>query len=95
MVSNGRQSMMQIIQREGYVLEQNVDVPLKTASTDNIIRANLYRPKEDGQYPVIVTYGPCKSRRLGEICCTNSTDRWERYSLLKVSCFVLDGKREP
>lgn len=41
-----------------YIFEQNVDVPLKSAS--GLVRVNVYRPKsEDGaRVPVIVTYGP-------------------------------------
>ena len=46
-----------------YIFERNVDVPLKS-STPNIVddpllvRVNVYRPKTQGQFPVIVTYGP-------------------------------------
>lgn len=42
-----------------YIFEENVAVPLKTAS--GIIRCNVYRPKgtKDGsKLPVLVTYGP-------------------------------------
>src|ERR1700755_3433286 len=38
-----------------YIFEKNVDIPLKTGG---LIRANVYRPKGDGKYPAIVTYGP-------------------------------------
>ena len=49
-----------------YVVEQNVDVSLRTAPMSMpddplIVRANVYRPKEEGKYPVLCTYGPCKS----------------------------------
>jgi hypothetical protein len=43
-----------------YIFEDNVAVPLKTAS-GGIIRCNVYRPKstKDGsKLPVLVTYGP-------------------------------------
>lgn len=41
-----------------YIFEQNVDVPLKSAS--GLVRVNVYRPKtNDGaRVSVIVTYGP-------------------------------------
>lgn len=41
-----------------YIFEQNVDVPLNSAS--GLVRVNVYRPKtENGaRVPVIVTYGP-------------------------------------
>jgi hypothetical protein len=54
-----------------YVVETDVDIPLPTAPPNtkngvNVIRANVYRPKDsftDGKkYPVLVTYGPCKHR---------------------------------
>lgn len=43
-----------------YIFEQNVPVPLKTAS-GGVIRCNVYRPKatkEGTSFPVLVTYGP-------------------------------------
>jgi hypothetical protein len=41
-----------------YIVEQNVDVPLKSAS--GLVRVNVYRPKvaDGARVPVIVTYGP-------------------------------------
>jgi predicted acyl esterase len=39
-----------------YIFEENATVELK--SIDGLIRCNVYRPKEAGRYPVIVTYGP-------------------------------------
>lgn len=41
-----------------YIFEQNIDVPLKSASS--LVRVNVYRPKfaDDARVPVIVTYGP-------------------------------------
>ena len=52
-----------------YIFEHNVNVPLQTAqpSIPNdplLVRANVYRPKKEGKYPVLVTYGPCKSSPL-------------------------------
>lgn len=47
-----------------YFVEFDVDVPLRTAKPNTaddplLIRANIYRPKADGQrYPVLVTCGP-------------------------------------
>ncbi|KIW10097.1 hypothetical protein PV08_11057 [Exophiala spinifera] len=46
-----------------YIFEQNVSVPLKSASTqrpENVIRCNVYRPRtgDAGKVPVLVTYGP-------------------------------------
>ena len=48
-----------------YIVETNVDIPLRTAppsipSDPQLIRANVYRPKDNGRYPVLVTYGPCE-----------------------------------
>jgi len=40
-----------------YIYEENVTVPLKSSA--DIVRCNLYRPKDEAQqYPVLVTYGP-------------------------------------
>jgi predicted acyl esterase len=38
-----------------YVFEKNIDVPLKAGG---LVRANVYRPKAPGRYPVLCTYGP-------------------------------------
>src|SRR5881396_2832743 len=48
-----------------YIVETNVDIPLRTAppsipNDPRLIRANVYRPKGEGRYPVLVTYGPCE-----------------------------------
>lgn len=48
-----------------YIAEFNVDIPLRTAAPSLpqdplLVRGNIYRPKDDGKYPVLVTYGPCK-----------------------------------
>jgi predicted acyl esterase len=40
------------------IFEKNVDIPLKDGQ--GLCRGNVYRPKEEGKYPVILT---CKSRR--------------------------------
>ncbi|KAM0753449.1 X-Pro dipeptidyl-peptidase protein [Meredithblackwellia eburnea MCA 4105] len=37
------------------VFEKNVDIPLKDGG---LCRGNVYRPKQQGRYPVIMTYGP-------------------------------------
>ncbi|OJJ65156.1 hypothetical protein ASPSYDRAFT_85130 [Aspergillus sydowii CBS 593.65] len=38
------------------IFEKNVSIPLTADGT--VIRCNVYRPKTDGKYPVLVTYGP-------------------------------------
>lgn len=48
-----------------YILERDVDIPLKTAKAgikDDplLVRANVYRPKKEGKFPVLCTYGPCE-----------------------------------
>lgn len=47
-----------------YIVETNVSIPLKTPAPSipndpRLVRANVYRPKGAGRYPVLVTYGPC------------------------------------
>ncbi|RAH84253.1 alpha/beta-hydrolase [Aspergillus japonicus CBS 114.51] len=37
------------------IFEKNVSVPLKNGG---LVRCNVYRPIEEGQYPCLVTYGP-------------------------------------
>lgn len=49
-----------------YIVELNVNIPLRTATKSTpddplLVRANIYRPKSKGKFPVLVTYGPCKS----------------------------------
>jgi predicted acyl esterase len=39
-----------------YIFEENATVELK--SSDGLIRCNVYRPKDNNRYPVLVTYGP-------------------------------------
>ena len=39
-----------------YIFEQNVTIKLK--SFDGLVRCNIYKPKSEGKFPVIVTYGP-------------------------------------
>ncbi|GJN69855.1 X-pro dipeptidyl-peptidase (S15 family) protein [Purpureocillium lilacinum] len=46
-----------------YVLERDVDVPLKRSTPQTkddplLVRANVYRPKKEGKFPVLCTYGP-------------------------------------
>ncbi|KAJ9094994.1 hypothetical protein QFC21_005787 [Naganishia friedmannii] len=38
------------------VFEKNVDIPMKDGK--GLCRGNVYRPKEAGKYPVLLTYGP-------------------------------------
>lgn len=39
-----------------YIYEENVNIPL--AENVGLIRCNVYRPKETGKAPVLVSYGP-------------------------------------
>jgi len=46
-----------------YLVEFDVDVPLRTARPNTgddplLLRANVYRPKAEKRYPVLVTCGP-------------------------------------
>lgn len=46
-----------------YIFEKDVDIHLPTARKDIpndplLVRANVYRPKAKGTFPVLVTYGP-------------------------------------
>lgn len=48
-----------------YIFMKNVDIPLKTHEK-GLLRCNVYLPKDSApygtqKYPVIATYGPCKS----------------------------------
>lgn len=54
-----------------YIVERNVDIPLKTATPSIegdplLVRANVYRPKKEGKFPVLATYGPCENSFLLE-----------------------------
>lgn len=40
-----------------YILEQNVSIQLKS-NNKTVVRANVYRPKNGQNAPVIMTYGP-------------------------------------
>lgn len=49
--------------RGNYIFEQDVDIPLLTTkpsieSDPLLVRANVYRPKKKGHFPVLCTYGP-------------------------------------
>jgi predicted acyl esterase len=37
------------------LLEQNADVPVRDGA---ILQANVYRPKANGRFPVLMTFGP-------------------------------------
>jgi len=39
-----------------YIYEENATVALKTS--EGLVRCNVYRPKNSGPVPVLVTYGP-------------------------------------
>jgi len=40
-----------------YIFEQNVSIQLKSVNK-GLVRANVYRPKNVPEAPVILTYGP-------------------------------------
>ncbi|KAI0131924.1 Alpha/Beta hydrolase protein [Xylariales sp. AK1849] len=46
------------VDRPDYVFDKNVEIPLKPGKSGTVIRANVYRPKAPGKYPVLCTYGP-------------------------------------
>ncbi len=37
------------------ILDCNVEIPMRDGA---ILRANVYRPKSDGRFPVLMTFGP-------------------------------------
>jgi hypothetical protein len=39
-----------------YIFEQNADIDI--GESTGPVRCNVYRPKGEGRYPVLVTYGP-------------------------------------
>lgn len=49
-------ALHEVHQLDTLVFEKNVDIPLKDGQ--GLLRGNVYRPKEDSKYPVILT---CKS----------------------------------
>ena len=74
-----------------YIVEINADIPLRTATKSTpddplLVRANIYRPKSEGQFPVLVTYGPCKFNYDPHLKCKlNKQYRWKRCPILQVS----------
>lgn len=46
-------ALHEVHQLDTLVFEKNVDIPLKDGQ--GLLRGNVYRPKEDGKYPVILT----------------------------------------
>lgn len=50
-----RQHDARITQSDGMLIEY--DVPI-TMSDGTILRANVFRPIDEGQYPVLMSYGP-------------------------------------
>lgn len=47
------------------IFEKNVDIPLKDGQ--GLCRGNVYRPKEEGKYPVILTCKSDKAVSTGEL----------------------------
>jgi len=73
------------VDRSGlYIVETNVDIPLRTATKSTpddplLVRANVYRPKAGQKFPVLVTYGPCKSEWNASFILIqrlNAVNRW-------------------
>ncbi|TVY64333.1 Cocaine esterase [Lachnellula suecica] len=55
-------SLKEVDTSEEFIVETNVTIPLATAPPDAfddpcVVKANVYRPKAEGRYPVLVTYG--------------------------------------
>jgi putative CocE/NonD family hydrolase len=46
-------ALYEVQEVDNLILEKNVDIPLKDGQ--GLLRGNVYRPKEDGKYPVILT----------------------------------------
>lgn len=46
-------ALHEVHQLDTLVFEKNVDIPLKDGQ--GLLRGNVYRPKEEGKYPVILT----------------------------------------
>ena len=75
---------------EGYVVESNVDIPLRTATPGVpndplIVRANVYRPNAEERYPVLVTYGPCQYTLMSySNLITLTASRWQGCTLCRV-----------
>lgn len=56
-------ALYEISRTGNMIVEKNVDVPLPTAPPASprdplLVRANVFRPKPDGRYPVLLTYSP-------------------------------------
>nr|XP_018258888.1 uncharacterized protein I303_08428 [Kwoniella dejecticola CBS 10117]OBR81046.1 hypothetical protein I303_08428 [Kwoniella dejecticola CBS 10117] len=45
-----------VVELPTLIFEKNVDIPLKDG--EGVCRANVYKPKAEGRYPVLMTYGP-------------------------------------
>jgi len=46
-----------------FILEKNVDIPMRDSA---MLKADVFRPKEDGKYPVILNLGPYQKDKLWE-----------------------------
>lgn len=81
------------------------DVPL-TMDDGVVLRADIYRPDDDGQYPVIISYGPyCKWlawedgypyqwKQMVEDypdCLAGSSNRYQNWELVDPEKWVPDG----
>ncbi|KAH8083130.1 X-Pro dipeptidyl-peptidase protein [Filobasidium floriforme] len=49
-------ALREVIDLANMTFEKNVDIPLKDGQ--GLCRGNVYRPKGDGKWPVLLTYGP-------------------------------------
>ncbi|KAM0793769.1 hypothetical protein ACM66B_001187 [Microbotryomycetes sp. NB124-2] len=50
-----KNAIREVFDLPNMVFEKNVDIPLRDGG---LCRGNVYRPKQEGRYPVIMTYGP-------------------------------------
>ncbi|KAK4050390.1 hypothetical protein OIV83_003459 [Microbotryomycetes sp. JL201] len=50
-----KNAIREVFELPHMVFEKNVDIPLRDGG---LCRGNVYRPKQPGRYPVIMTYGP-------------------------------------
>lgn len=48
----GSNAIREVFELPTMVFEKNVDIPLKDGG---LVRANVYRPKQAGKYPVLMT----------------------------------------
>ena len=47
--------------KEFFILDRNVDVPMRDGA---LLKADVYRPKDQGKYPAILNLGPYQKDKL-------------------------------